>query len=62
MTDLRPRTPNGPHLSLRTTEPTAFGSGWVSGVLAGGGIERLLTISGIAPHGVLSLPVGWRLQ
>ena len=45
--------------------PAASSALGVAGVLAQPGMpafERLLATSGIAPHGVLSLPVTWRLQ
>ena len=45
--------------------PAATAPIGVSGLLEGGGVptfEGLLAASGIAPHGVLSLPAGWRLH
>lgn len=46
MTDATPPPPRRAHLSLTTTEPTAFGYGWLSGVFAAalGGIGLLAVL------------------
>ena len=45
--------------------PAAAATPGFGGLLGGGGVpsfETLLAAAGLAPYGVLSLPVTWRLQ
>ena len=58
MSNIAPRSPKGPHVSLQTTEPTHFGTGWISGIMAValGGIGLLAVLCFLFPQW-LTMPV-----